>query len=163
MRLWSMWMSALCALGCASGDPVVPAGESMARVSMPMPERVLVFEFDLSEGETKDEARQLADAIVSGLAEIPIPGVHVMSSVPLTGPALAVDGAFFSLDTGVRDHLRAAVQLQALVNGFFEPVRRFETEASGEGKIHHTAGEIVREVALFYANQGWLDPERVPK
>jgi hypothetical protein len=162
-----MWVKrlvlALCALGCASGEAVVPAGETMARVSMPMPQRVLVFDFDVSEGVTKDEAKQLAAAVVSGLAEIPIPGQHVMSSVPLPGPALAVVGGFDSLDTGLRDHLRAFVQLQTLVAGFFEPVRRFETEASGPGRIEHTAREIVREVALFYAAQGWLDPGRVPQ
>jgi hypothetical protein len=157
------WLIALCALGCASGDAVDPAGESTARVPMPMPERVLVFEFDVSAGETQAEAQQLAEAVVTGLAAIPIPGVHVLPSTSLTGPALAVDGSFLSLDTGLRDHLRAQVQLQALVGGYFEPLRRFETEATGQDRVDHTAKEIVREVARFYADQGWLDPARIPK
>ncbi|HEX5065719.1 MAG TPA: hypothetical protein VFY49_06380 [Myxococcota bacterium] len=157
------WLLALCALACASGQVVEPDGQSSARVPMQMPERVLVFEFDVSAGDSTSEAKQLADAVVTRLAEIPIPGVHVLPSTPLDGPALGVDGSFLSLDTGMRDHLRADVQLQALVNGFFEPVHRFETEASGEDKVDRTAKEIAREVALFYANQGWLEPGRVPE
>ena len=157
------WALALCAFGCASGQAVEPYGESVARVSMPMPERVLVFEFARSQGESGSEARELADAVVTGLAAIPIPGVHVLPETPLEGPALGIDGTFLSLDTGLRDHLRADVRIQALVGGYFEPLRSFETEASGEDRIGRTAREIVREVALFYANQGWLDPARVPK
>jgi len=157
------WIAALCALACASGQVVEPDGQGSARVPMPMPERVLVFEFDVSAGENNTEAKQLADAVVTRLAEIPIPGVHVLPATPLDGPALGVDGSFLSLDTGMRDHLRADVQLQALINGYFETVHRFETEASGEDKVDHTAKEIARQVALFYANQGWLEPERVPK
>jgi hypothetical protein len=158
-RAWVL----ICALGCATGQAVEPAGQSDARIPMPMPERVLVFEFDLSAGENASEAKQLADAVVTRLAEIPIPGVHVLPTTPLTGPALGVDGSFLSLVTGVEDHMRAQVKLQSLIGGYFETVRRFETEASGEGKVDHTAGQIAREVALFYADQGWLDPARVPK
>ncbi|NJN00285.1 MAG: hypothetical protein HC793_00990, partial [Aquincola sp.] len=51
---------------------------------------MLVFEFDVSQGESSDEAKQLADAVVTGLAEIPIPGVHVLPQTQLTGPALGV-------------------------------------------------------------------------
>ena len=131
-----------------------------------MPERVLVFEFDVSYGETEREASKLADDVVTGLAGIPIPGVHVRSDTPLDGPALGVDGNFLAVDSGVRDQVHAAVQLQALVNGYFEPVHSFETVGDGEGLdagLEHTAQQIVREVARFYASQGWLDPAQVPK
>jgi hypothetical protein len=188
---------AICALGCASGKTIEPYGQSAARVSMPIPERVLVFAFQVSAGDEEEggiraklsgigesaqqrrsqedatgrkSASQLADDVVSGLAEIPIPGLHVQPDTPLLGPALGVDGTFLALDAGTRSHVRAAVTLQSLVGGFFQPVHSFETQASAEEPgaglaacLEQTAKQIVREVARFYANQGWLDPARVPK
>ena len=149
--------------GCAGGSAVEPSGESFERVAMAQPDHVFVFEFARSSGETPVEAGQLADQVVSRLAEIPIPGLHVKRDTPLLGPALGVDGSFLALDTGVVDHLRAEVRIQTLDGGFFDTVHSFETEASGRDRVERTAHEIVREVARFYASQGWLDPARVPQ
>jgi hypothetical protein len=149
--------------GCAGGKSVEPASETFERIAMAEPEHVFVFEFDRSSGETSAEAGALADEVVSRLAEIPIPGLHVKRNTPLLGPALGVDGSFLALDTGVVDHLRAEVRIQTLEGGFFDTVHRFETEASGRDRVERTAHEIAREVARFYASQGWLDPAHVPE
>jgi len=151
------------AASCASGTAVEPDGETFQRVAMAQPEHVFVFEFARSSGETPVEAGQLADEVVTRLAEIPIPGLHVKRNTPLLGPALGVDGSFLALDTGVVDHLRAEVRIQTLEGGFFDTVHSFETEATGRDRVERTAHEIAREVARFYASQGWLDPARIPQ
>jgi len=149
--------------GCASGKAVEPSGEDFQRVAMAQPDHVFVFEFARSSGETPVEAGELADQVVSRLAEIPIPALHVKRDTPLVGPALGVDGSFLALDTGVVDHLRAEVRIQTLDGGFFDTVHSFETEASGRDRVERTAHEIAREVARFYASQGWMDPAKVPQ
>ena len=151
------------ATSCASGTAVEPDGETFPRVAMAQPEHVFIFEFARSSGETPVEAGQLADEVVTRLAEIPIPGLHVQHNTPLLGPALGIDGNFLALDTGVVDHLRAEVKIQTLEGGFFDTVHSFETEATGHDRVERTAHEIAREVARFYASQGWLDPARVPQ
>ena len=151
------------AASCASGKAVEPDGETFQRIAMAQPEHVFVFEFARSSGETPVEAGQLADEVVTRLAEIPIPALHVKRDTPLLGPALGVDGSFLALDTGVVDHLRAEVRIQTLDSGFFDTVHHFETEATGRDRVERTAHEITREVARFYASQGWLDPTRVPQ
>jgi hypothetical protein len=151
------------AASCASGTAVEPDGETFQRVAMAQPEHVFVFEFARSSGETPVEAGRLADEVVTSLAGIPIPALHVKRDTPLLGPALGVDGSFLALDTGVVDHLRAEVKIETLEGGYFDTVHSFETEANGRDRVERTAHEIAREVARFYASQGWLDPARVPQ
>jgi len=86
-------------------------------------------------------AAALAEEIARGLGELGIEAVHVKPETELLGPALSVDGHFLSIDEGDRaervligfgaggTHVRIAVELDSLVDGDFEPVYTFETEA----------------------------------